>query len=43
VIGILQKEIPEAFLKHYYAETSATTQGKREVVLSLYLKENKDG
>ncbi len=37
VIGILQREISPAFLKSHYAETSAITEGKREVILSLYL------
>ncbi len=39
VIGILQREISPAFLKSHYAETSAITEGKREVILSLYLAE----
>jgi len=37
VIEILQREIPSTFLKSHYAETSAVTEGKREVILSLYL------
>ncbi len=37
VIGILQKEISSDFLKTHYAQTSALTEGKREVILSLYL------
>ncbi|MGC9093209.1 MAG: helicase-related protein [Bacteroidota bacterium] len=37
VIGTLQREISPAFLKSHYAETSAITEGKREVILSLYL------
>jgi len=37
VIGILQKEISLTFLKTHYAETSVSTEGKREVILSLYL------
>ncbi len=37
VIGVLQREISPAFLKSHYAETSAITEGKREVILSLYL------
>ena len=41
VIGVLQIEIPSAFLKQHYAVSSANTEGKREVILSLYLtKEN---
>ncbi|MGB9697625.1 MAG: helicase-related protein [Ignavibacteria bacterium] len=39
VIGILQREISTSFLKSHYAETSAITEGKREVILSLYLSE----
>jgi len=39
VIGTLQRELPPAFLKSHYAETSAITEGKREVILSLYLAE----
>ncbi len=39
VISILQREISPAFLKSHYAETSAITEGKREVILSLYLTE----
>ncbi len=38
VIGVLQTEISPTFLKSHYAETSAITEGKREVILSLYLK-----
>ena len=37
VIGVLQREISLAFLKSHYAESSAITEGKREVILSLYL------
>ncbi len=37
VLGVLQREISPAFLKSHYAETSASTEGKREVILSLYL------
>ncbi|MGC8483411.1 MAG: helicase-related protein, partial [Thermodesulfobium sp.] len=39
VIGVLQREISPTFLKSHYAETSAITEGKREVILSLYLTE----
>lgn len=39
VVGILQREIPQALLKEHYAETTAQTGGKREVILSLYLAE----
>ncbi len=38
VIAVLQREISSTFLKSHYAETSAITEGKREVILSLYLK-----
>lgn len=41
VIGVLQKEISPTFLKSHYADTSASTEGKREVILSLYLTEEK--
>lgn len=37
VLGVLQKEISSTFIKSHYAETSAITEGKREVILSLYL------
>lgn len=37
VIGILKSEISKTFLKSHYAETSAMIEGKREVILSLYL------
>ncbi len=40
VIGILQKEIPVEFLKSHYAESSTKTEGKIEVILSLYLAED---
>jgi len=43
VIGTLQKEIPPAFLKSHYAESSAITEGKREVILSIYLTGEKNG
>jgi len=42
VIGVLQREISFTFLKSHYAETSAITEGKREVILSLYLAEESD-
>jgi len=42
VVALLQKEIPPAFLKSHYAEYSPAVQGKREVILSLYLKEAHD-
>ncbi|MHA2611539.1 MAG: helicase-related protein [bacterium JZ-2024 1] len=37
VIGTLQREISPAFLKSHYVEPSAIPEGKREVILSLYL------
>ncbi len=37
VIGVLQSGISLAFLKSHYAKSSAITEGKREVILSLYL------
>ncbi len=43
IIGILQREISAAFLKSHYAESSAITEGKREVILSLYLTAEDNG
>ncbi|PMP98042.1 MAG: hypothetical protein C0169_00945 [Thermodesulfobacterium geofontis] len=43
VIGVLQREISPTFLKSHYAETSAITEGKREVILSLYLTGESNG
>ncbi len=43
VIGVLQREISSTFLKKHYTETSALTEGKREVILSLYLAEGNNG
>jgi len=43
VVGVLQREISPAFLKSHYAATSAVTEGKREVILSLYLTEETNG
>jgi len=40
VIAVLQSEISHKFLTSHYAETSSMPEGKREVILSLYLKEN---
>lgn len=37
VIGTLKREISTTFLKSHYVETSALIEGKREVILSLYL------
>ncbi|PNR90305.1 MULTISPECIES: helicase-related protein [unclassified Petrotoga] len=42
VIGVLQSEISPTFLKSHYAQTAAVTEGKREVILSLYLGEDND-
>lgn len=39
VIEILKKEIPAALLESHYTEVSPMTDGKREVILSLYLTE----
>ncbi|HRR97012.1 MAG TPA: helicase-related protein, partial [Candidatus Ratteibacteria bacterium] len=36
VITVLQNKIPQTFLQDHYAETP-TTEGKKEVILSLYL------
>ncbi len=43
VIGILQKEISSTFLKSHYVETSTMIEGKREVILSLYLAGEHNG
>ena len=37
VLALLQKNIPEELLKRHIAESSANTQGPREVILSEYL------
>lgn len=37
VIGILQIEISPIFLKSHYAEVFSVPEGKREVILSMYL------
>ncbi len=42
VIGVLQREISPTFLKSHYAEVYAIPEGKREVILSLYLAEDSD-
>ncbi|MGC9101166.1 MAG: helicase-related protein [Caldisericum sp.] len=41
VIAVLQREISPTFLREHYAtaKNSALTEGKREVILSLYLSE----
>ncbi len=39
VVGTLQKVISSTFLKSHYVDFSANTQGKREIILSLYLTE----
>lgn len=41
VLAVLQKEVSSTFLKSHYAETSAIKEGKREIILSLYLVEEK--
>lgn len=41
-VGTLQKEISPAFLKSHLVETSATTEEKREVILSLYLEQKNE-
>ncbi|MBI4648547.1 MAG: helicase, partial [Bacteroidia bacterium] len=38
VLAILQMHIPERLLESHYAEQNTLTSGKREVILSLYLK-----
>ncbi len=43
VIAVLQREIPFGFLKSHYVDTYATTEDKREVILSLYLAGERDG
>ncbi len=37
VVAVLQREISSTLLKGHYAESAAMTEGKREVILSLYL------
>jgi len=39
VIAVLQKEISFRFLESHYAEFSGNIEGKREVILSMYLTE----
>ncbi|MGC8691323.1 MAG: helicase-related protein, partial [Caldisericum sp.] len=39
VIGTLQMKISRAFLEGHYIQPAASTEGKREVILSLYLSE----
>lgn len=41
-IGIIQRKISTAFLKSHYAQTSAITEGKKEIILSLYLTGRQD-
>lgn len=43
VVGILQKNISFRLLEGHYAETSASTDGRKEVILSLYLAEENHG
>jgi superfamily II DNA or RNA helicase/HKD family nuclease len=38
VLGTLQNHIPERFLQQHYAEQNPRSFGKREVILSMYLK-----
>lgn len=38
VIAVLKTQIPERFLESHYVETSSIFSGKREVILSMYLK-----
>ncbi|HOA18165.1 MAG TPA: hypothetical protein PKI47_09650, partial [Fervidobacterium sp.] len=40
VVGVLQREISDEFFKPHYSDYAALTQGKREVVLSLYLNDS---
>jgi len=42
VLGVLQCEISPTFLKSHYVQTAAVTEGKREVILSLFLGEGND-
>jgi len=39
VLAVVQNNIPEKFLESHYAEYSERFSGKREVILSLYLRE----
>lgn len=39
VIGVLQREVSPKFLERHYAEAYTLPEGKREVILSLYLTE----
>jgi len=43
VLATLQMNIPEALLQSHYAEQNVITFGKREVILSLFLREEKNG
>ncbi|MFN3740119.1 MAG: helicase-related protein [Thermodesulfovibrionales bacterium] len=43
VIGILQREISQTFLNSHYAGPFALTEGKGEVILSLYLTGEHNG
>ncbi|MEA3436840.1 MAG: helicase, partial [Thermodesulfobacteriota bacterium] len=38
VLAVLQTHIPQRLLKSHYAEQNPAVSGKREVILSLYLK-----
>ena len=37
VLGVLKLNIPDALLESHYSENISPNQGKREVILSLYL------
>lgn len=43
VIAVLQKEIPQRVLERHYAEEAIPTNGRREVILSLYIGGNENG
>jgi hypothetical protein len=43
VLATLQAHIPERLLESHYAEYNPQSSGRREVILSLYLRESKDG
>lgn len=41
VLAILQMHIPERLLEAHYAEQNQQVTGKREVILSMYMKGNR--
>jgi hypothetical protein len=43
VLATLQRNIPEALLQSHYAEQNVSPSGKREVILSLFLKREENG